>query len=135
MPIAISKKWLTALAIISFVACNSLFFTPGKELPEVGDWFGEFSIDKLIHTAIFFGMCFLFLAIVTIYNDKQNIKKKQGMIVLLFSIWAIATELIQLFLIEGRTGSVIDVLADTVGVLLALLLVRKGLVEKLFKFK
>lgn len=133
MPIAISKKWLTTLAILSFLACNTLFFTAGKELPKVGNWFGEFSVDKLIHTALFCGMCFLFLAIVTIYNDGQNIKKKQGIIVLLFLLWAASTEVIQLYLIEGRTGSVLDVLADAAGVLLALLLVRKGLTQKIFK--
>ncbi len=133
MPVAISKKWLIALAIISFVACNSLFFTPGKELPKVGDWFGEFSVDKLIHTALFCGMCFLFLAIVTIYNDGEDIKKKQGVIALLFLLWAFATELIQLYLIDGRTGSVMDVLADAAGVFLAFLLVRKGLAQKIFK--
>ncbi len=133
MPIAISKKWLTILALLSFLACNSLFFTPGKDLPKVGDWFGEFSIDKLIHTALFCGMCFLFLALATIYYPHKNLKKSQGLIVLLFLLWAFATELIQLYLIDGRTGSVMDVLADAAGVVLAWLLLRKGLVQKIFK--
>lgn len=135
MPVTVSKKWLLAFAIFSFVACNILFFTPGKELPEMGDWFGEFSMDKLIHTALFCGMCFLFLSYSILFSKETSSKRNIWIIIISFLIWAILTELIQLFFIEGRNGSVLDSLADAAGVILALLLMRLGLVRRLFLMK
>jgi len=132
MPIALSRNSLLALAVISFVACNSLFFTPGKELPKLGDWFGDFSVDKLIHTAIFCGMCFLFMAYAVLFSASTALKRTLIFITILFLLWAVATELIQSYFIEGRTGSLMDVLADMAGVFLAVFLVKMGLVEKLF---
>ena len=132
MPVAFPKKGLLAFSILSFVVCNTLFFTPGKELPDVGNWFGEFSFDKLLHTAIFCGMCFLFLAHAVLFYANEAAKKRVVLLTILFLLWAVATELIQSFLIEGRTGSLMDVFADAVGVLLAFVLVKKGLVKKLF---
>ncbi len=135
MPVTVSKKWLLAFAIFSFVACNVVFFTPGKDLPEMGDWFGEFSMDKLIHTALFCGTCFLFLSYSILFYKDADSRRLIWIITILFLIWAILTELIQLFLIEGRNGSVLDSLADAAGVLIALILVRLGLVRKLFAIK
>jgi VanZ family protein len=132
MPIAFSKNSLLAFAIIIFIACNSLFFTPGKELPKLGDWFGDFSFDKLIHTAIFCGMCFLFMSYAVLFSSSIALNKTLIFITILFLLWAVATELIQSYFIEGRTGSLMDVLADAAGVLLALLLIKMGLVKKLF---
>ena len=131
MPIAVSRNLLLVFTIVIFIACNSLFFTPGKELPEVGDWFGDLSFDKVIHTLIFCGMCFFFMAYAILYIDESSIKKTLLIITILFLLWAVATELIQSYFIEGRNGSVMDVLADVAGVLLALFLVKKGLVRRL----
>ena len=133
MPIAISKTWLITISIITFIACNSLFFTPGKDLPEVGNWFGEFSFDKLLHTILFFGMSFLFLAIPVVFYNKAITAKWLVFITTIFIVWAVATEIIQYFLIEGRSGSGMDALADIVGIILAFILIKNGLATKILK--
>ena len=133
MPIAVSRNLLLGFAVVIFIACNSLFFTPGKELPKVGDWFGDLSFDKVIHTLIFCGMCFLFMAHAVLYGHKFSLEKTLMVITILFLLWAVVTELIQSYFIEGRNGSAMDVLADIAGVLLALFLVKKGLVRRLLK--
>ncbi len=133
MPIAATKNQLLFVAIIFFLGSNSLFFTPGKELPSMGDWFGKLSIDKIIHSFIFCGISFLFLAIVVLFSEENNIGRGVRFTIAIFSAWAVATELIQHFLIPGRTGSVMDVLADIIGVVMAFVLLKLGLVTKIFK--
>lgn len=116
-------KWKVYLpAIIVFFLCNISFFTPGYDLPEVGDWFGELSVDKLIHTAFFALMSFLFMYGAARTRSDPAIRNKAfTLIAIIFCGWGIAVELIQRWFIPGRSFSVMDMIADAAGAILALI--------------
>ena len=116
---SLAKKIYIVAALV-FLGCNVLFFTPGKDLPEVGDWFGEFNMDKLIHSGIFALMSGLFMLAGFVKITNQGSLKKQILVIaILFVVWGICTEFIQKAWIPGRNFSGADMLADGLGVLLA----------------
>ncbi len=110
------KQYLPGITV--FLFCNILFFTPGNDLPKVGDWFGEFSFDKVIHTCFFALMNFLFIFPVL----KGSFLQKRSIILyitLAFCLWGVAVEFIQQNFIPGRSFSVVDMIADAAGALIA----------------
>ena len=105
-----------APAIVWFLFTSVLLFTPGKVLPEPGDWFGKINADKLIHVGIFALLSFLIM-----YGFKKSMypTKWPGSVywktVLGVAVWGVVTELIQGFAIPNRSMSVVDALADVLG--------------------
>ena len=109
--------------ILAFCFCNVLFFTPGNDLPKVGDWFGELSFDKVIHTCFFAVMTFLFIFPV-IKSDSQRKRSIILYITLAFCLWGVAVEFIQQNFIPGRSFSIVDMIADVAGALFAYFIVK-----------
>lgn len=117
------KRYLPA--IIVFILCNISFFTPGYDLPQVGDWFGDFSVDKLIHTGFFGLMSLLFMYAAAKNKTTLQARNKAYLgIALIFCGWGVAVEFIQLWFIPGRSFSVMDMLADALGAVLAYFFAR-----------
>lgn len=100
-------------AIIIMVA----LFTPGNKLPHPNLLNFENS-DKLIHLILFMGLCFLLL--LDTHAEKYSIKFRQTIFIIIVSLlFAIGTEIIQGYLINYRTGSILDFVADSIGIFLA----------------
>jgi glycopeptide antibiotics resistance protein len=96
---------------------------PGKDLPKFGEWYNQISFDKLIHSFLF-GMLAVFFMLPVAFSDKTSKQKKQWYfkIALAAAIWGFTAEVIQKYFIPGRSYDIVDVLANTVGVIAAYLI-------------
>jgi VanZ family protein len=108
------KKFIPGIAW--FFVVLVLVCTPGPDLPEVGDWFGEISFDKFIHCGIFGLLALLFMWPVgrAAFTKKQTVNWFLK-VALATSVFGLMTEFLQKFFIIGRSYSLLDVLADIVG--------------------
>jgi glycopeptide antibiotics resistance protein len=93
---------------------------PGKELPKFGAWFEQISFDKLIHTFLFGMVAFLWMLPVGLSTQSKKSKYYWCIKVSIASaIWGLTAELIQKYFIPGRSYDLIDLLANTLGVIVA----------------
>ncbi len=112
--------WL--LAIIWFLASiYALLLAPTSQEPPPFIHF-----DKIIHAALFFGQTWLVCKIFLQVNKPIPYKT----IAIMMFTWAIGSEILQATLTTNRSGDVLDVLADIVGVFLAMVLARKVSIAK-----
>ena len=120
-----------APAILWFLFTSVLLFTPGKVLPEPGDWFGKINADKLIHVGIFALLSFLIMYGFKKYMDPT---KWPGSVywktVLGVVVWGVVTELIQGFAIPNRSMSVVDAIADVLGAFSGLFIFKRFFLPK-----
>ncbi|APA00927.1 VanZ family protein [Flavobacterium commune] len=91
-----------------------------SELPEIKISY----IDKYIHAFFYFVFSLLWFYALQFYFKKVSRKKLFVVVVLMAFVFGIAIELFQTFLTTSRSGDVIDVVANTAGSLLAILLIR-----------
>lgn len=97
---------LCALALVIYVLVLSYFIlTPAQELPTINLW------DKGLHFAAYLNLMLLCLPLC-------NSRRALHLALLLVLIYSGATELAQGF-IPGRDSSLLDLLANTLGSLLA----------------
>ncbi len=108
------RRSIAGIAI--FILSCFLFFTPSNDLPDLGDWFGDWSMDKLIHSGLFF---VLTIAWFYAFAEKKNKKRIFVIIAFLSFCYAALSEFIQLYFIPGRSFSLLDIAADALGVFLA----------------
>jgi VanZ family protein len=108
------KKFIPGIAwfFLSLIAIS----IPGYDLPKVGNWFEQISFDKLIHTGLFGMLSVLFMYPVA----KSSLPKKDKInwyikVALATIIWGFTTEVIQKYLIPGRSYDMVDCLADALG--------------------
>lgn len=108
------KKFIPGIAwfFLSLIAIS----IPGYDLPKVGSWFEQISFDKLIHTGLFGMLSVLFMYPVA----KSSLPKKDKInwyikVALATIIWGFTTEVIQKYLIPGRSYDMVDCLADALG--------------------
>jgi VanZ family protein len=111
------KKFLPGIAWFFIVAILTLM--PEKDVPDVG-WLNIPNFDKFVHVVLFGGLtllfCFPFLKIRFSFNKKRIIFIR---ISILMILWGFIIELIQKFFVTGRSFEWLDLLADSVGVLIA----------------
>ncbi|WP_181161610.1 VanZ family protein [Flavobacterium sp. GSA192] len=91
-----------------------------SELPEIKISY----IDKYIHAFFYFVFSLLWFYALQFYFKRVSRKKLFVVVVLMAFVFGIAIELFQTFLTTSRSGDVIDVVANTAGSLLAILLIR-----------
>ncbi|MBS1757695.1 MAG: VanZ family protein [Bacteroidetes bacterium] len=118
------KKFIPGIAW--FFVVMVLLFTPGNDLPEVGDWFTRIDFDKFIHMGVFALLAFLFMF--PIGKSELNNKAKAQYfikITLCACLWGITSEFIQEYFIPGRTYDILDWSADSIGAIIAMLVCRK----------
>jgi hypothetical protein len=108
------RKFIPGIAW--FFVVLILVCTPGPDLPDVGDWFGEISFDKVIHCGIFGLLALLFMWPVGKSANEKKIKTGWFLkVALATSVFGFMTELLQKFFIEGRSYSLLDCAADILG--------------------
>lgn len=106
-----------------------LLTLPGDDLPSANDWMNKIFFDKWVHAGIFGLLALLFMWPVGISNIPKKIKGRNFIdIALLALVWAFITECIQLY-IPLRSFDLIDWLADSFGILVALLFSKKYFIE------
>jgi VanZ family protein len=104
-----------SVAIGWLVLISILFFLPGSALPEE-NWLGKIYIDKWVHIGFFAVLIFLWRSSFNWATDKYNL-------FLLFSavLYGCLVEVVQLYWVANRSFDVYDVISDTVGSALGLL--------------
>src|SRR5687767_9907319 len=112
-----SVPLLIAWILIIFILCA----TPGDYIPS-SDWMELLSVDKLIHAAMFFVLSALFFI--------TAIKYKQGLFVvviyfILSVLYGLSLELMQSTFFRNRSTDWKDVVANTLGCLIALMFLKK----------
>lgn len=95
--------WTLAIAI----ACA----WPGTDLPDPP---GTFPLDKLAHAGLFAGFGLLWMGAL-----RGSMHRRSGRVLTLGLLYAAATEGTQALLPTGRTASLLDLLADAAGLLIA----------------
>jgi len=118
------KKFLPGIAWFFLVLI--LICLPGDDLPKVGDWMSAIYFDKWVHVGMFSVLAFLFM-IPFCKSDMTRINKLSFIIkiAISISIWGLTTEFIQKFFIPGRSFDLLDWAADSVGVILAVVVCRR----------
>lgn len=112
------KKFIPGIAwfFLTLIAIS----IPGKELPKFGPWFEQISVDKLIHTFLFGMLAALWMLPVAL--STVNIQNKTHWFIkvtIATAIWGLAAELIQKYFIPMRSYDLVDLLANTLGAVVA----------------
>jgi len=108
---SIDARWWMAAFWLVWCASTVLMLLPAQDLPKVNIW------DKAEHAGTFFAL----MALATLgYYQKYSLQR----LALLLITYGIAIECIQFF-IPSRSFSVLDMVADTTGVLPAWWLAAK----------
>jgi VanZ family protein len=118
------KKFIPGIAW--FFVVLTLICIPGENLPKVDNWLLKIDYDKLIHVGIFAILAYLFMY--PIAKSSLPVKEKWHYfikITIATIIWGITTELLQKFFIPGRSFSLADWLADSIGGVVALIFCKK----------
>lgn len=102
-----------------------LFTLPGSKIPDI-DLFHKLQVDKLVHIFLFVVLCFSFMFPFryTGLSSKNKIRLFIAL-TLLFIGYGIAIEFIQRDYIENRSFDIGDIIADTVGCAIALVIALK----------
>ena len=113
------KKYLPGIAW--FFVVLILICIPGYDLPETDNWLQKIHFDKIIHIGIFGLLSLLFHFPVENSFISYPLKNRYHRLIAFFNIlYGITTEVIQHFLIPGRSFDLGDWAADVLGALLAL---------------
>jgi VanZ family protein len=112
-PATASVTW----AVVILILCA----TPGEYIPSE-DWMELLSVDKLIHALMFFILCTLFFITSVRYQ-----KPRMYAAIFFFAavIYGISLELMQATLFRNRSADWKDVVANTFGCVVALMLFGK----------
>lgn len=94
-----------------------LHILPSENIPKPPDW--NISFDKIVHFILFAVLSFLLLAIGSQYK-KQNNASTFLLIALISIIYGALMESVQI-LVPGREFHLLDLLADTMGVIAGLI--------------
>ena len=123
------KKFIPGIAWFFLVLI--LICLPGDDLPKTDDWMSAIYFDKWVHAGLFAVLTFLFMMPVC----KNNLSKNETWsfvikIALAACVWGITTEFIQKFFIVGRAFDILDWVADSAGILIALIVCRRLYLRK-----
>lgn len=107
--------------IVLFVAVVYTIFITTLSLVQLGDLsVGSFSpTDKMLHTGAYFGLAFLWLFYYLMIKPEKKYRKGNLVISLLVVIFGMFIEVLQGTLTSYRQPDWADIVANTVGVILA----------------
>ena len=123
------KKFIPGIAWFFLVLI--LICLPGDDLPKTDDWMSAIYFDKWVHAGLFAVLTFLFMMPVCKSNLSKNDRWSFVIkIALAACVWGITTEFIQKFFIVGRAFDILDWVADSAGILIALIVCRRLYLRK-----
>ena len=107
------KSFLPGIAW--FFLVTTLCCLPGEDLPETQDWLGKIYFDKWVHFGLFFILAFLLM--LPVWRSRLTRKKKViACIALGIILYGLLIELVQHYLVPGRSFDLFDWAADSAGV-------------------
>jgi VanZ family protein len=113
-----TNRWALGIAIFWTLFIGTSCFLPPSAF-KAFSWPGLFELDKFIHLFIFFFLVVFW--ILSLRLENRTLKTKI-IVVLLCVVYGIAIELIQSTDTIGRSYEFADVIADTIGAILGVLL-------------
>ena len=130
------KKWILLLfntyvpAVVWTLLVLGLMCTPGKDLPDLGDWAELIKLDKWVH-ALLFGTSTVLFMLPLLPQQLPIPILRQRFLKITFAIctWGFCTECIQYFWVTGRTFDLYDALADAFGAFVAYFIAKKHLIN------
>jgi VanZ family protein len=113
--------WVIAEIAIVFI----LLSLPGSSFPDQAKWYGNFPLDKLVHILLFGSLALSFL----IYFEKSKYQalktvRAKAYVLIFCILYGIGMEYYQKYFVPSRGFEVGDMLADAIGSLLALPLLK-----------
>lgn len=108
------------LAIVWVIIIAVLHAIPGSDIPKI-DFADFFQLDKLIHAAIFSIGIYLF-AIAIVEQQKKHFL---SYLTVSFIAYGLLLEVLQDLIFIQRSTDLLDWLADTIGVLIGVLIFKK----------
>ena len=111
------KKFIPA--IIWFFLVLIIMTLPGNDIPDI-DWLSGINFDKLVHIGTFGLLATLFCwpFYKSSFNKEERIQYFIK-IALATSLWGLTIEVIQKYLVVGRSFDLLDWLADSIGAFIA----------------
>lgn len=113
------KTWLWVIAeiVIIFV----LLSLPGNNFHTTSNWFGYIPIDKIVHIVLFGSLSFsIFYHFEHLKNKRYKTIRAKAYVLIFCMLYGIAMEYYQKYFVPSRGFEVADMLADTVGAMVAL---------------
>ena len=118
-----SRIKFTVAAVLWFVICNYLLFAPPGEISE-DSFLNIPGMDKVVHFVLFAILTYLSLRAF----KERSVKVKPVIIVCIFVVYAITTEVIQGYL-SYRSSDSVDVLFNCLGIITVMSFFNKSLVK------
>jgi len=111
------KQLQKAAALLWFIVTTVLLVIPGNALPKAPPIEIPF-FDKWVHVVLFGILSWLFCAFAKSIPDKVKI-------LVVVIIYGIAMEFVQKYLVINRSFDIVDIVADSIGAVLGVLLAKK----------
>lgn len=109
-----SLAWAVTILVLTGV--------PGKYFPTVVNFWDWLTPDKIVHVFIFVVQSLLLLYAFRIQLFERRLRLIYGLLLfILTTLFALLTEVLQVYVFVGRHGNVYDFLADFVGVIIGFL--------------
>jgi VanZ family protein len=109
--------WVIAEVVIIFI----LLSLPGSSFHKTANWFGPLPIDKIVHIGLFGSLAFsLFYHFEKLKAERHKTVRTKAFILISCMLYGIAMEYYQKYFVPSRGFEVADMLADTIGAILAL---------------
>lgn len=104
-----------SVAVAWFIVMCILFFLPGSDLPQA-NWLDAIYFDKWVHIGLFAILTFLWRSAFDLDLNHYN-----WMIFFTAILYGLSVEFIQKYWIPNRSFDLFDLLADTVGSIVGLI--------------
>jgi VanZ family protein len=112
-----TRLWVIAEIVIIFV----LLSLPGNSFHTSSNWFGILPIDKIVHVGLFGSLSFsIFYHFEKSKQQKYKSVRAKAYVLIFCMLYGIAMEYYQKYYVPSRGFEVADMLADTLGAIIAL---------------
>lgn len=112
-----TRLWVIAEIVIIFV----LLSLPGNSFHTSSNWFGYLPIDKIVHVGLFGSLSFsIFYHFEKSKQQKYKSVRAKAYVLIFCMLYGIAMEYYQKYYVPSRGFEVADMLADTLGAIIAL---------------
>jgi len=106
--------WLTIVFFLSTMTVPDVSSVPLVNIPH---------FDKIIHFSMYFILATLWM--LDDFKKTKAFRMFNLIIIMIFSIsYGLLMEVVQQIIVQDRTGDILDVLANTIGVIIAILIFR-----------
>ena len=113
-----TKQYLYA-ALLWTVIIMVVVGVPGNQIPKVSHFIDLLQPDKIVHIGLFTPFSFLWISYISC--KLKTIKSSIILVVLFGMLYAVITELLQVYVFIGRSGNFPDAIADFIGAIIGII--------------